>query len=400
MPIPCRRIEGKEKLKRASMAALVVCVLVTLLLLWYYGPLGVFAGTGWTLAVVLAQNYDKVLQTSSYLLASLSRISKWSERRAVVNFLQGTINITAGKINSESEALLPHDVRVEIVKPTDRETFLRQGEVVVCLESSRSQDRNLARATLFYVAEDLVRDSRRFIDQMVMRACDFAIARKMLMSDHRMDALKCLNDEFLNPETDSDPGLRQYVLAMDEMDSHGTLTRILLREFSDLGIRLSPKLSDRQTENETKTFTDKLTLLARKQPGIDVDPTHEGQVIRVAIMPIARAEVESIGPHMKYAQRCFSRNIPVLYVVARGHVNVAMAKMVVAQIESRKTYKKIRDWSFTTTIRGEAMPSYTARCVVVSEELQRTSDNLTGPLKQELNAQALAESKTALSLSQ
>jgi hypothetical protein len=350
-------------MRSSNAIRIAIAILGIVLLSWYYGLIGTFAGLGWSLLVLVLQNYDKVLQVSADLLAIFSSISDWSERRAVVNFLQGTINLSASEINRESAGLLPHPLRVEIVKPIDRETFLREGQVVVCMESSRSRDRNLARGALFYVAEDLVRDSRRFIDPVIIRACDFAVTRKMLMSDNRIDALRSLNDEFLDQEARRDADLRSYVLGMDDMDAQGTLTRILLREFADLGPRLSPKLSDIQAERESSGFTDRLVLLAHKQTGIDVDPTYEGDIIRVGIMPIARAEVSDIKPYVKYARRCFSNKVPILYVLARGLVNISVARMTIREIESLRLYKKIDDSQFTFTRKGE-VTSYISRCML------------------------------------
>jgi hypothetical protein len=361
-------------MRPTSAVGATIGIVSTILLSWFFGGLGTFAGMGWTLLLVILQNYDKALQISAFFLAQFSRISNWSERRAVVNFLQGTINLSASKINSESEGLLPHGVKVEIVKRAERDAFLREGQVVVCMESSRSQARNLARATLFYVAEDLVRDSRRFIDRIVMRACDFALARKMLMADHRVDALKSFNDEFLDPETKREPSIRPYVLGMDEMDSNGTLTRILLREFSELGTRLSPKLSDIEAEQESKSFADKLIQIARKQPGIDIDTTHEGQIIRAGVMLVARAEVVDIEPHVKYARQCFSRKIPILYVLARGDLNIIQAKMTVREIESLGLYRGLGESDFTVTYTGGTVKCYIVRCAVGTQRLSTQTE--------------------------
>lgn len=351
-------------MRLTSAVGATIGLVSTVLLSWYFGGLGTFAGIGWTLLLVIVQNYDKALQISAFFLAQFSRISDWSERRAVVNFLQGTINLSASRINSESEGLLPHGVKVEIVKRTERDAFLREEQVVVCMESSRSQARNLARATLFYVAEDLVRESRRFIDRVIIHACDFALARKMLMAEQRVDALKSFNDEFLDPETKREPSIRTYVLGMDEMDSNGTLTRILLREFSELGTKLSPKLSDVEAEQESKSFTDKLIQLARKQTGIDIDTTHEGRIIGVGVMLVARATVADIEPHVNYARQCFSKNVPILYVLARGSVNIIQAKMTVMEIESLGLYRRLSESDFPVPHKTGAVKCYLARCVI------------------------------------
>jgi len=349
--------------------SLAACIISIAILSWYFGPLGFFGASGWTVVTLLAQNYDRALLASSYFLSLFSSFSKRAERRTVVQYLQGTINLSASKINNETKGLLPHTLKVEIVRPTDRETFLKDGQVVVCMESSRNKSRNLARATLFFVADDLVRESRRFIEQTIIRACDFALARKMLMIENRIDAVKCLNEEFLTPETKRDPSLRSYVLAMDEMDLQGTFTRILLREFSDLGAKLSPKLSDSQAELESRTFADKLTLLARKQPGVDVDPTHEGQILRVAVMPVARAEVDSIAPHIKYAKQCFSKKIPILYVLARGPNNIVHAKIVLADSELGNIYQKLTDWDYSVLVDGKSLQCYIAVCTMRTGEV-------------------------------
>ena len=140
-----------------------------------------------------------------------------------------------------------------------------------------------------YHSKDLVRDSRRFFDSVVMRACHFAVRRKILMAEHRIEVLRFLNDESLDQDMRRNAGLRGYVLGINDMDAQGTLTRILLKELSDLGPRLSPRLSEIQAERESREFADKLILLARKQPEIDVDPSCEGEKIRVGVMPIALA---------------------------------------------------------------------------------------------------------------
>lgn len=356
------------------LSTITVIAIVVVVLILVLGISGVVASIVWSLLVLIVSNYDRAVQISSDLLTLFRKFWFWAEKRKVANYLQGTIGLCASKVNEERENLLPHGVKIKFVQPTERDVFLKEGKVVVFMESSYSEARNLARATMLYVAEDLIRNSRRFVDEAVMKSADFVTARKMLMFDRKLDALRCLNEEFIRPEMTKTPSIESYVLSMERMDTQGVFTRILLNEFSNLDGRLPPTPSNPQAEVETVEFAEMMKEFIEKEPGVDVYPDQLGQVIRAIIVPIKRRGVKADPvPYITYAGSCLNEQIFTLYVVARG-ANVALAQWVVQEIEKRRWYVKQKEYLYKIVNKRGSVPAYVAVLAIHSSKLKEATE--------------------------
>jgi hypothetical protein len=169
----------------------------------------------------------------------------------------------------------------------------------------------------------------------------------MLMLDRKLQALKCLNVEYIEPEVEKKPHIRKYISGMENIDNQGYLTRILLREFSALDPKLSPALTDTQSRKESKGLARMFKVLVEKKVDEQVPLTFSGSRFRVSVMPVAKI-TSSFDPanFVKAASHSFDENIEIIYVVARG-MNVAIAKLVVSEIEKAKLYFKNKDWEYT-----------------------------------------------------
>jgi len=346
---------------RKWILILLIIVLSFIGLVWYFGLLGFLIGLPWSLVLTILTNLDRVADViaSSYKLGR--KVHFWFEKNAVEKRLETTLHIASGKVNTEAGVdLLPHKIEIRWVEPQDRKAFLEKGEIVVCLESSYDEEENLARATMLYVEEDLIYESQRFVNTTVMRSLSFAVARKLLMLDRKLGALRCLNKEFMEPEIEKTPQIREYVSGMDILDKEGLLTRILLRQFSKLDAVLSPAPTDPQSRKETKGFTKLLTHFAKRKtaermPFLDF----KGSVFRIGLIPVAQRKSFDISKFLKAASTCHQENIDVVYVLARG-MNVILAKLVVSEIEKTKLYFKNGDWEYEIVGRRPRLRAYVA----------------------------------------
>lgn len=334
---------------------LLIVILSFIGLVWYFGLLGFLIGLPWSILLTVLTNLDRVASAiaSSYKLGR--KVSFWFEKNAVEKRLEVTIGSGAKKLNAEAGIdLLPHDIDIKWVEPQDRDAFLKNGDIVVCLESSYNEERNLSRATMLYVEEDLVYESQRFINTTIMKSLSFAIARKLLMLDRKLGALKCLNQEFMEPEIKKMVQIREYVKGMEMMDRQGLLTRVLLREFSKLDAKLSPSLTDTQARKETKSFTMLLKRFVERATGEEMlTLDHKGAVFRIHLLPVAKFERFNISNFLKAVSRCNDENIDIIYVLARGR-NVVLAKFVISEIEKTKLYLKNKDWEYNIIGRRKA----------------------------------------------
>jgi hypothetical protein len=353
-------------LRKAILLVLLV-IAGFIISIWYLGVVGLFAAIPWSILIIVLSN----LGWAGSLIASSYKVGRgfhfWFEKNAVEKRLESTIGLASKKVNKEGIDLLPHGVDVRWVEPEERDAFLKEGKVVVCLEPSYNENRNLARATLLYVAEDLIRESQRFVKPIVMKSLDFSIARKMLMIDKRFSALKCLNEEFIEAEAKIEPRIRDYVTAMRRMDEEGHLTRILLREFSQLDARLSPALSDSRALEETENLTKLLKVFEERQKEEDVPLRHHGDIFKINLFPIARLGMDfDTSPYVRRASECFENRIDTLYVLARG-VNIMLAKLVIEEIEKGKLYAKREEHEFTISKKRGGVKSYVGVLVRIAE---------------------------------
>ncbi len=346
-------------MKAKWIALIILLVLSFIGFIYLFGLGGAIAGIFESLLLFALSDIDK---TTSYMASSykwLRTVNFYFERNAVEKRVESTINLASRQVNEEGVNLLPHRIDIKWVEPKDREAFLKDGKVVICLESSLNEARNLARASILYASEDFLRESQRFIEQKVLKSACFALSRKMLMLDRKLDALRCLNEEFIKPEITNDPRVGDYLGTMEELDAEGILTRVYLKELSELDAKLSSVLSNPRAEKETVTFLQTMKKLVEKKKGIDINPSHRGQVIDMSVMLVAREGIINPEPYFDFAERCWNNGLPRLYVMAQGD-NTNFARDAVIGIKALGIYGVEKEWSFRIRDKKGGFDSYIA----------------------------------------
>jgi len=345
--------------------AIALIVLGAFLFAWYFGFLGAVIAFPWASLLLVLLNMDQAadLLASSYKLGR--GLNFWFEKAAVEKRLETTIGLTSRRVNEEGVGVLPHGVDIQWVEPMNRDAFLKEGKIVVCLDSSHNEARNIARATMMYVAEDLIRESQRFVDSSVMKSASMVVTKKMLAMENRHDSLKYLAEEFIEPEANANPEIRTLVPAMELMDEQGHLTRVLLQEFNELDAKLSPALSNRDALKETKALTRMLKVFEEREPEEHVPLRHFGGVIKINIAPVARfASDVDASIYVRRARECQVDGIDCLYILARGF-NIVLAKLVAREIEKAGLYRRQQEHEFTVLAKPGGVRSYVARMVKV-----------------------------------
>ncbi|MHA1929375.1 MAG: hypothetical protein ACTSV2_12440 [Candidatus Thorarchaeota archaeon] len=324
----------------------------------------------WTLIIGILSDMDKASSAIATICKSLSGVSFWFEKNAVQKRVEATISSSSKKVNDEGVSLLPNGIAVKWVEPMNREAFLREGSVVVCLEPSQNEERNLAIATTLYVSDDLVRESQRFINPAIMNSLSLAISRKMLMSDRKLSAVKILNDVFVKPAVEDEPLIRKYLPLVEKIDSQGLLTRVLLREFSFLDAKLGPVVSNPQIQAETTKFTELLGNFVEKTKDEDVQLRIRGEAIRAGLAPIARSAAEfNLGLYINSSYKSYKEGIETVYVMAIGY-NMDLAKLVAKTMERKNIYRKKREWHFRALRNGKSVDTFVALMVRVSPTIK------------------------------
>ena len=288
----------------------------------------------------------------SHLFADRSLIM---ERKYVAMDIQATVNDVSKNVNSEGPEVMPYGLEINWVKPTDRKTFIENGKIVVKLDHHRNQARNFVYAIMAYIAQGLLPRARRYVEKYVMRSSDLILAKKIFLTERKYDSLKFFYDEILDPQMEAEPKIKKYVDLIGKLDEMGFFTRILLREYWDIGRKIHPKPPSQEILRETKEFADFLKRLAEKKRGVDINPTFEGKRIRLSIVLIARPEVVGrmgIDPYTNWIKKCLEKEIYTIYVLAAGKVNTAVAKTIANYFERSEKIEKVAEQE----IRPKGLP--------------------------------------------
>lgn len=336
--------------RRVKLKAILVGLVIALCslgLIYFLGVTGIYVAIPTSILVIVLTNLDWAASViaSGYILGR--GVHFWFEKNAVEKRLEVMLASSSKKINEEGVDLLPHGVDIKWAEPSGRDAFLKAGKIVVCLESSHNEARNFARAVMLYVNEDLLRDSQHYVDNLIMISAKLSLGRKMLIIDRKPDALRYFNEEFVEPEVGKRPKIGDYITSMQTIDEQGHFTRILLREFAQLGPKLSPKIADPQAMKETIGFTDFLSVFESRGKEEDVRLDHSGKTVRLALLPVARAGATfDTQPYVIRAIAHHSNLVETIYALARGKGNIAFAELVVEQIEKKQIYRKQEVWEF------------------------------------------------------
>src|SRR5438552_9339206 len=364
-------------MKRQTQSVLLVLLVVGIAAVVFWTLFSAFgnsltAGLGSSTAVLIVvflivlSNLDRAARIVSWIYAGFSWLSTRLERGAVGNRIKGEIGEATKKMNSEGGvALLPLGVKVEWVDPksVEKDSFIKEGNVVVLLEHHKNAARNLARATSLFVTGGLIPSSRAYVDPQLMEALDLAVARKLLALNGRMDAVETLTREILIPEMHAHPMLEKYLAGIESMDRQGSFTRILMKEYAEIWSKQYLQSPSQAIFKETIKFADMMSALATRTPGSTNVLELRGTAISTHILPVARdalVNVVDISPHLDAAVISHKNGFETMYVVARGKVNSAMAELVSQGIERQGLYVLEKVSHFNGQMNNRKLPFYVA----------------------------------------
>lgn len=305
------------------------------------GPHGI-----WIIIILYLVTHPEVAEKWGAILARVfSRISQRAERAHVAWDIQGRVNRFSKVVNKEVENVLPYGVRIEWVREkVDRESFFTDGKIIVRMFYHSNQDENVVRATMEYIHRGLIPEVRSHIDGKVHKAMSLLTTKKLLLEE-RKTAVDHFYRKVLDPERNKDPEVNEYCETIDALDGLGFFTRILLKELQDLGRKMHLRNPQDRVRRESKEFLGFLRKVATKEPGIDIDPTFEGEQIRTSIVFVARAFADSIEPHLRWINKCKGKNIDTIYLCARGE-NIRLANLITRRLASNGGFRKLSEESY------------------------------------------------------
>ncbi len=333
-----------------------------------------FLGGGTAVAVAVRwglNNLDKVEKVAAWFYRTFSWAYKKWEYDDVATNVQATVNTVGEALNREAPGVLPHAMKIEWTKTAQAvEASLRNGEIVVTMDYSPNRDRNLVVSTLAYLREGLLPRARPYVDKILMTATDFTVAKNTFISARQGSAVPFFFENYLEPEIEKEPQLRDDCTLLDRLQGAGFFSRIFLRQLHHMGDKVFPATPDEASRQESRGFAQFLEKIATKQRGEDVPGglTFARSRIRTSVMLVARQQTKMWGiqPYERRVQINLDRGIEYMYICARGADNISLAEEVASEQEKSGKLTVLARHRFLQTIEGE---EYNAICIVCAMNL-------------------------------
>lgn len=311
-----------------------------------YLPYPIFIG----ILVFIFYNIDKVQRWSAVFAASFAWVSSRAEKASVARDIQG--RISEFRQRADYKDSLPYGIKVKWEKG-ETISELRDGEVVVVLESHKRWTDNFVRALTAYLAIGSVPTVRPYCPPKVLRAVELVTEQRILLSE-RTDAFPLFEEEVLTPEKKRDLELSALVDKLAAFEAQGVFSRIFLRELVRYGNELQGALPQASDWKPINDLIEMLYRIVTRPPGVD-DPTPssvDSEHMKFTMVLVARfwtIVTKGVDAHVKYARSQGARGFTRFYVWAwddrRKNGRRVVSKMVASgdfQLEVEETYQAER----------------------------------------------------------
>jgi len=290
----------------------------------FYGSFSLLSLLG---ALYLIKEFFPAAETVvGRLLRFLGWAGKWMRRASVSSQVQGPINQVISTMNSEFEVSMFPACTVKWVTAANKESTLEIGKVVVRLSFHANNDVNTFNAAQAYAQTAILPRTKPFLSRTTARAIDLVLVKSILLAAKRT-ALMIFNSQF----RDEDKTTKDTFFKLEEIQSKGLFTRILLQELHYFGELLGERTPSEEYEHQAEEFVQWLHKLAIREHDERSDLTFERSHLKVGVILVAREETlreRGIDPYLRWASTYASRDFHLVYILARGRERGGIAKKI------------------------------------------------------------------------
>jgi len=292
---------------------------VVAILLLQYGGWGLLV----VLLILILTNLERVEKVAARVLDLFSWAGASWRRRAVKADIQTNINWFGRSVDKEVQGLMPYNMELKFVTEMDRAELLRkQNMVLVRIKDRRHDDKNLVHAMLTFCPVGLLPEARPYLDSSLSSAVDYIMTRKLLGAVRRQSALSYLYKEIMQPEIAENPDLDKLSGVLDRLDDQGLLTRVVLRELGEMGVKVEGRYPTEAHREETKRLVEYMDVVAKRAPQEEIDTQFQGNYISMGFVFIGTGEKVSehgSAPYINAIRWKKEAGIGKAYIAARDH---------------------------------------------------------------------------------
>lgn len=310
------------------------------------------------LLIILLLYPEKIEKLSALIWKCIYRLKllgTYARKTYIKHDLQSHVNDFVRRTTKDVPGLHAKGVRIEWEKPGDttRESFLRDGEVIIRLSHKKSEAENVATALYWFVSKSLLPRAKRYISPSQGQATDLFVMTKLLQQQ-KPDVVDCFLETYLHPGLREKKGkpLELYD-KFEQIDRVGLFFPVFLREVDHLGQKVFGKPLKDQIIIEINDLINHLTKFSQRVVGEEMDLNFQKNYCKFGLMIVGKSVVvtASVTPYVSYIRdHVVPSNIETLYMI--GHLdNVEAIRRVAAEV--RDSFDEIASHKFKGQIHPE-----------------------------------------------
>ena len=322
----------------------------------------------WALLLILLVGLfywaDKILLIISNIQRFFAGFSTSFSKQSIQNELKGRVLKASKIMHKEIDSVLPYDVKIEWVKNQSRESFIKNNNVIVCMDHKRTKDENVVYALNEYVANGLLPKARTYIDRYVLKSSQLVMTRKLLLLTYKK-GLDYYLEHVLGKSLKEDPEIEELVGQLISLDEGGLFVQILLREILNQSKLVYGRAPNDLFKIEVKDLIQFLYGIAIRGAGEDSKLNYCTSYFKIAIILVANSITYNRFGDQAYIWR-FDENlrkgVESVYLLARGTKKKAIAKQVAEELKNNRiSIKNTKEFNYLG--RYKDGKEYTGVCI-------------------------------------
>lgn len=254
-------------------------------------------------------------------------------RKKAIRFkIEGPTTRALKKIAREIPDIEIPDLVINWVNEDNLETKLKEGKAIIKLKFDDDHTRNIIKATNVYVRDAFLKHSKPYFHESLRKALDLIMTKKILLQINSNQS-NLISQFFEENSIDSDEVFEKSE-KIEEIDDHGLLTRIFIRELNYFGQKLLGRLPKEEHKKESDEFLSFINQIATREFDDDTPLAFNNNTLRVGILLVAKIETYQnygLRPYLRRIKLGYANNIETFYLLARSE-KVEILKQVAQEL--------------------------------------------------------------------
>jgi hypothetical protein len=244
---------------------------------------------------------DRIVKLKSIIWKSIYLISNKGKKKYIGSSIEYRLNRFFNDENL-NRAFGNNNIRFHInwVKRDNDPILTENGTVILNLESTMDQTRNVLKATQISLPLVFCSSLRNSIKKDYQDAIDFAVMKK-IADQLGKNAYPIFEKYFLGPGFDGKPDLLELYKELVRIDSYGIFVSIFIVEINNLSSRFYAEALYTDISDDIKSLIEYLLTIANRGKGEEIELNFLNKYFKLGFILVAKkmkAESEGTSPYI------------------------------------------------------------------------------------------------------